>query len=170
MKTLNTKRTRHLGVLTLGLVAAAALGASILSPAEARADIVAQARIGGADVRVRLQTPDRVIVRERAPRVVVRHERHEPHTTIRWSHLTRDDHRVAARLSLLTGIGERRLLAARSDGWSWKQIGRYYDLHPRTIAQARSHRPLQAAVHTCKGCCDDDRHYGKGKGGKGRRG
>lgn len=175
MKTLFTKRTLHHRALTLGLVAAATLSASVLSPATAHADVVAQARIGKADVRVRLHTPDRVVIHERAPRVVVRHERFDPYMAIRWGHLSREDHRVAARLSLLTGIGERRLLAARSHGWGWKRIGDFYDLHPRVIAQARSHRPLHTAYYDDDRCDDrdddrDDWHHGKGKGGKGGKG
>ena len=168
MKTLSMKQRRLLGVLTPGLFAIAALGAVASFASPAHADIVARARIGGADVRVRLQTPDRVVVHAPAPRIVVRHPAPvHTYSSIRWSALSRDDHRIAARLSLLTGVAERRLLAQRSHGWSWKRIGRYHGVHQHVIAQARSHRPLHTAVHMCNGCCDDrDR---RGKGGRGAR-
>lgn len=155
MKTLFTKQQHSSRALALTLSVVAALGTAGLLAAPAQADIVARGRIGGADIRVRLETPDRVIVHAPAPRVVVRHPA-PIDASIRWGQLDRDDHRIAARLSLLSGVGERRLLAQRSHGWGWKRIAKFHGIPHRVLAQARSHRALQPVGHVCYDRYDHD--------------
>lgn len=180
MKTLFTSHRSSVSrALALTVFAVTALGAIALVAQPAQADIVARGTIGGADIRVRLETPDRVVVRAPAPRVVVRTPA-PLELSIRWSALDRDDHRVAARLSLLSGVAERRLLAQRSHGWSWNRIAQFHGIHRSVLAQARSQRALQASSHWCaSSCCDHgkghghidrDRDHDRRRGKGGRRG
>jgi len=50
--------------------------------------------------------------------------------------LTRRDHRVAKRLSRLTGYRKGRLLHLRAQGLTWYQIGYRLDIHPRLVRRA----------------------------------
>ena len=170
MKTLFTQQNHSTRTGALALCTVVVLGALAISAPPASADIVARGRIGGADIHVRLETPDRVIVHAPATRVVVRRD-HDFDRDIRWNWLSREDHRVAARLSLLSGVDERRLLAQRSHGVSWKRVARFHGIHRNVLAQAQSHRPLRPAIRSWTDSCeDDDRWDDRRRGRRGKRG
>lgn len=121
---MKTKPTTIVGMLTLGLLLAAG------SIDEARAGIKVRANIVTPHVRVRVDNDPYVRHRH-----VVRDHRYGKHR-MRYE-VTRRDRRMAKRLSRYTGVPRRVLLRDRRLGYSWREIGRYWDI-PRRVIRAAS--------------------------------
>lgn len=121
-----------------------------------------------ADIRVdaRVRTPhvDIRVGNRPGPQVHPRYEGPRPHR--KYDHhyrLGRRDRQVAQRLAWWSGVPRRVLLAERADGWRWKQIGRWYDIHPRVVHAARNHRSWQRFV-------ESHEYAGRGRGRGDHRG
>lgn len=119
---MKTKQASIIGLLTLILIA----GSAITDDARA-----------GIKVRATLTTPQVRVHYSNAPakhyRRVVRE--HRTYRERNRHPLTRHDYRVAKRLSHYTGIPRRELIDLRRYGYTWREIGRWYDL-PRPLMQA----------------------------------
>lgn len=151
-------------ITALGLGLALASVAPDPATAGVRARVELEKRIGPAQVRVRLHTPDRV-VRHRGP-APIRVQRADP-----WFRLSRRDRAVAHRLSVVAGIAERPLVVKRARGLTWTRIARMHRIthrelfvaqHPRRFAQWLGHRPPSNGP-----CHDSDRGRGHGRGHRG---
>ena len=149
--------------LSLFVVAVSVLGADD-SSAGLRGRVEVEKKLGPANLRVRLQTPDTVRWHHGPVR-----ERHHAG----WHRVSAYDRRVAYRLSIITGIPERPLIRKRARGITWKRIARVHDVTHRELRIAKDGRRFQRwvdrqqwAYETCE---NEPRRGGRGgRGGNGR--
>lgn len=160
--------------LSVFAVALTLLSADV-SPAGVRGRVDIQKDIGPATLRVRLQTPDRVLWHHEPVRV-----RHQAP----WVRVSAYDRDVAFRLSFMTGVPERPLLQKRARGISWKRIARVHHIGMRELKIARKSKRFDrwlyrngyevarwdhGGYHDHDGRCDHGPQWGHGKGhGKGK--
>lgn len=132
------------------LISLVAVAVSLGTAAPASAGIRVDARVRTPNVDIRVGNYP-------GPQVHPRYEGPRPHhERVRHYRLGRRDRQVAQRLAWWSGVPRRVLLAERADGWQWKQIGRWYDIHPRVVRAARNHRSWQHFVER-----HDYAHHGK---------
>ena len=121
---MKTKQASIIGLLTLVLIA----GAAVVD--EALADV---------KVRATLTTPHVRLHVTNAPAGAYRHvvRGYRPyHYRVRYD-VSRRDRLMATRLARYTGISRRELLDLKRYGYSWREIGRWYEI-PRQIVRAAS--------------------------------
>ncbi|MCP4571710.1 MAG: hypothetical protein GY838_05105 [bacterium] len=123
---MKTRRASIIGLLTIIIAGSAAFE-------EARAEILVKATVTTPQVRLHLSNApaghNRYVARDRGS---YRHR-------IR-RHVSRIDRAMAKRLARVTGIPRRELLDQRRFGYTWREIGRWYDLPRPMIRAASDHR------------------------------
>ncbi len=119
---MRTKHASIIGLLTIILIAGAA------AVEEARAEIRVRATLNTPQVRLHVSNapsgPQRYMVRDRGSYHY--RNRHQ---------VSRRDRLVAKRISRYCGIPRRELIDLRWYGYTWREIGRWYEL-PRPLIRA----------------------------------
>ncbi len=74
------------------------------------------------------------------------------HSEHGFDHLSRQEKTMARRLAKYSGISKYQFMRMRVQGYSWRQIARRLDLHPRVVRAARSAkswRTFRNNLHWC---------------------
>ena len=122
---------KHLSILT---VAALLVGAGINANAETKVRIAATVKTPNVTVRIGHTTSSPYRSDKRVYTPVVK---------MRYYKVTQQDREIASRLSRYAGVPASAMLQFKQRGYTWMEIGRFFNLHQSVVRAAMTGKSWQ---------------------------